>query len=402
MLEITGIWKTYGNRRMEEMVPAVKGVSLTVESGELFTLVGPSGCGKSTTLRCIAGLEQPDCGRIVVAGETLFERAHDEGARGINVPANKRGLGMVFQSYAIWPHLTVGQNVSFPLSVAKRSSRLSRKAIKERVFRALKAVHMEDFIDRQSTDLSGGQQQRIALARAVVTEPPLLLLDEPLSNLDAKLRESMRFEIRRLQRELGLTAVYVTHDQAEALSMSSRVAVMNRGSIVQVGTPQEIYEKPKSVFVADFIGASNFLQGTVVETLNAGSVLTVETALGRVTIDADNSDRPGDSVVLLVRCEAVKLVPLGSQVVVGDSYGSAGLVEASEYLGDRIEHTVRVKDALVRARGRAGSGISPGARVRLEVDPGAWIRLPAGEIAPDVKPPTIEGLQDQSCGALDE
>jgi iron(III) transport system ATP-binding protein len=243
MLTVDNLVKSYGDARRRgrgsveggaaagaaPRVFAVGGASFEVHDGELFTLLGPSGCGKTTTLRSIAGLESPDEGRISLGERVLFDAAGR-----VDVPANRRELGMVFQSYAIWPHMTVAKNVSFPLDVLPKRRRPSRGEIAERVERVLETTELAAYADRAATKLSGGQQQRLALARALVIRPELMLLDEPLSNLDAKLRESMRFELKRLQRDLGLTAIYVTHDQAEALVMSSRIAVMNAGRIEQV------------------------------------------------------------------------------------------------------------------------------------------------------------------------
>src|SRR5262245_40566541 len=240
-------------------VNAVDGISLGVETGKLVTLLGPSGCGKTTTLRCLAGLERPESGRIVIAGETM-----SDADKGIFVSPSDRGIGMVFQSYAIWPHMTVFENVAFPLRVA-RERKYSAAEVKEKVTRALDMVRMAGFETRPATQLSGGQQQRLAVARGLVREPKILLLDEPLSNLDAKLREQMRVELKRLQKQLGITTVYVTHDQSEALALSDEIAVFNAGRIVQRGTPHEIYRKPRTQFVADFIGSANFLTGTVKE-----------------------------------------------------------------------------------------------------------------------------------------
>src|SRR5438067_7033773 len=235
-------------------VRAVQNVSFEVPEGKLFTLLGPSGCGKTTTLRSIAGLEKPTAGEIEVGARVVYSSD-----RGIFVAPNKRNFGMVFQSYAIWPHMNVFQNVAFPLEVRK----LGKRDIREKVMRVLQAVQLDHLVDREATKLSGGQQQRLALARALVVEPQLLLLDEPLSNLDAKLRDRMRTELKRLQRELNLTTIYVTHDQSEALALSHEIAVMNEGRVVQIGTPREIYETPKNQFVADFVGSTNFIGGTV-------------------------------------------------------------------------------------------------------------------------------------------
>jgi iron(III) transport system ATP-binding protein len=260
IVSVRGISKSFAadesSRAGDGRVRAVDDVSFDVRPGEMFTLLGPSGCGKTTTLRSIAGLEDPDRGRITVDGTVFFD-----GARGVRVAPESRGLGMVFQSYAIWPHMTVFRNVSLPLAVLPRRRRPRTAAIRERVDRALAVTGLAEYADRSATKLSGGQQQRLALARALVVEPRVMLLDEPLSNLDATLRESMRFELKRLQRELGLTALYVTHDQTEALSMSSRIAVLQDGEVRQLGRPREVYERPESRFVADFIGVTNSSTG---------------------------------------------------------------------------------------------------------------------------------------------
>src|SRR5437868_860053 len=234
LLEVRELLKTFpaAKGELRGRVHAVDNVSLDVQEGELFTLLGPSGCGKTTTLRSIAGLETPDEGTISVRGRVLFSSQANT-----RVPANQRGLGMVFQSYAIWPHMNVYDNVAFPLQVLPRAKRPKRAEMREKVERALAVVKLDQLASREATALSGGQQQRLALARALVMEPSLLLLDEPLSNLDAKLRERMRFELKRLQRELGITTVYVTHDQSGALALSHQIAVMNRGRIEQIGAP---------------------------------------------------------------------------------------------------------------------------------------------------------------------
>src|SRR5438270_3576619 len=252
-------------------VNAVDGISLGIETGKLVTLLGPSGCGKTTTLRCLAGLERPEAGRIVIGNETVFDSA-----KRIFVSPSDRGIGMVFQSYAIWPHMTVFENVAFPLRVA-RERKYSGAEIKDKVARALEMVRMSGYETRPATQLSGGQQQRLAFARGLVREPKILLLDEPLSNLDAKLREQMRVELKRLQKRLGITTVYVTHDQSEALALSDEIAVFSAGRIIQRGTPQDIYRKPMSQFVADFIGSANFLPGTVSESNPADGIVVVDT-----------------------------------------------------------------------------------------------------------------------------
>src|SRR5258708_36274304 len=249
VLSVKSLYTEYASEH-GQIVKAAQDVSFEVPEGKLFTLLGPSGCGKTTTLRSIAGLERPTSGEIEVGGRVVYSSA-----RNIFVAPNRRNFGMVFQSYAIWPHMNVFQNVAFPLEVRK----LKKKEIRERVMRVLTAVQLDHLVDREATKLSGGQQQRLALARALVMDPQLLLLDEPLSNLDAKLRDAMRTELKRLQRELNLTTVYVTHDQTEALALSHEIAVMSDGFIKQVGTPRQIYETPNSQFVADFVRTTNFI-----------------------------------------------------------------------------------------------------------------------------------------------
>src|SRR5215213_5449326 len=254
-------------------VPAVRGVSFSVEPGEQLTLLGPSGCGKTTTLRAIAGLEQPSAGEIRIGGAPVYSSA-----RRINIPAEKRGLSMVFQSYAIWPHMTVFENVAYGLRVRRESS----AAIAEKVERALDMVQMRAFAQRGASQLSGGQQQRVALARAFVFQPEVLLFDEPLSNLDAKLRADMRMELRELQHRLGITSVYVTHDLEEALAMSDRIVVMRDGIIEQIGSPSDIYSKPRNAFVADFIGSSNLIAGRLRPDLASDGLIALETSAGHI------------------------------------------------------------------------------------------------------------------------
>src|SRR5690242_18704974 len=273
MLQVENLHKEFaaaGGAR----VAAVQNVSLSVPEGKLLTLLGPSGCGKATTLRCIAGLERPDSGHIAIGGKTVFDSKE-----GVLVGPAERGIGMVFQSYAIWPHMSVFENVAFPLRVS-RVRRYGKAEIAVKVKAALETVRLGGFGDRRATQLSGGQQQRLALARGLVAEPRLILLDEPLSNLDAKLREQMRFELKRLQMKLGLTAVYVTHDQSEALALSDEIAVFNQGRVVQRGTPLDIYRNPNCEFVADFVGSTNFLRGSVRSPAGIGAVGHVETAQG--------------------------------------------------------------------------------------------------------------------------
>jgi len=350
---------------------AVNDVSFEVKEGELFTLLGPSGCGKTTTLRSIAGLEHPDSGRIAVGERVMFSRG--ETSRAVNMPANRRGLGMVFQSYAIWPHMTVFDNVAFPLQVRKRSQRPSKKEIEERVARVLETMELSPQSGRQATKLSGGQQQRLALARALVIEPPLLLLDEPLSNLDAKLRESLRYELKRLQREMGITSVYVTHDQIEALALSTHIAVMQAGCVVQLGKPREVYDNPNNKFVAEFIGTSNFIPGTV--GAREGAEHRIETAIGRLFLEAGVEVGVGEEVVLSIRPEAVDLSTASSPAVRNEWRGK---VVTRAFLGDAVDHVVEVGKHEIRARVNPSTSIEPGTEVYLRFDPAKISLVPVG------------------------
>jgi iron(III) transport system ATP-binding protein len=298
-LRVEGLAKAYPDGRNKLGSNAVDGVDFKVEEGQFYSLLGPSGCGKTTTLRCIAGLEKPDNGVISIGGRPMSSA----GSRQFT-PPHKRPIGMVFQSYAIWPHLSVFDNVAFPLRAGGRRRRVGSKQITARVEEALAVVQLSEYIRRPATNLSGGQQQRLALARALVADPKILLLDEPLSNLDVKLRDAMRAELRSLQRRIGVTTLYVTHDQAEALSMSNRIAVMSGGKIVQEGSPREIYRAPQSQFVADFIGESNFLDGTVAG-LNGDGTAVVTTPAGSLTTKAPEGTVVGDKVTLGIRPQDV-------------------------------------------------------------------------------------------------
>jgi len=331
VLHVEGLFTEYPNDR-GRIVRAAQDVTFTVEEGRLFTLLGPSGCGKTTTLRSIAGLERPRAGEITVNGRVVYSSS-----AGVFVAPNRRGFGMVFQSYAIWPHMTVFQNAAFPLDVGDK--RYSRAQIRDNVMRVLTAVQLDDLADREATKLSGGQQQRLALARALVMEPALLLLDEPLSNLDAKLREKMRFELKRLQRELKITTVYVTHDQSEALALSHQIAVMNEGRILQIGRPRDIYEHPSSQFVADFVGNTNFIDGTVLRQESApDGCCVVRTDIGDVRVNAAQPLRPDERVALSVRPEDVELTEARPD---GDNVWE-GRVEQKIFLGEAIDFRVIV------------------------------------------------------------
>ena len=332
--------------RKSDIVRALDGVSFNVTEGKLFTLLGASGSGKTTTLRSIAGLERPDAGRIEIDDVAVFDSS-----AALFLPPNKRDLGMVFQSYAIWPHMTVFENVAFPLRVKRRS----RKEIKEAVERTLALMNMEQLAKRSATLLSGGQQQRLALARAIVGNPRLLLLDEPLSNLDAKLRERMRFEIKRLQVETGLTTVYVTHDQVEALALSDEIALMHDGRIVQQGSPASIYHSPESEYVADFIGSTNLLRGSLREGGEVGETCVV--AIGDATCAGvlAAAASPGAAVALTIRPESIRIEPARSpsQASPGALHGT---VRSSVFLGESTDFLVDAEGVEIRAR---VSGLKP-------------------------------------------
>ena len=359
MLSVKSLYTEYAGER-GEAIHAAQDVSFEVPEGKLFTLLGPSGCGKTTTLRSIAGLERPKSGEISVRGEPVYSSQ-----RGIFVAPNRRDFGMVFQSYAIWPHMNVFENAAFPLEVRSARSRhkLGRKEIAAKVMEVLRAVALDDLVDRAATKLSGGQQQRLALARALVMEPQLLLLDEPLSNLDAKLRERMRFELKRIQRELGITTVYVTHDQSEALALSHMIAVMDRGRIVQIGTPRDVYERPSDRFVADFVGTTNFLDAAVVAT-GGGERCRVRTAVGELNVRCGEYLRANDSVLVSVRPEDVELSEqpppqdnrdkADGEKADGDNADGdnfcVGEVQAKAFLGDCLDFQVKIGDFIVLAR----------------------------------------------------
>jgi iron(III) transport system ATP-binding protein len=370
LLEIERLVKRFpvsgGSGRGE--VTAIDGIDLAVEAGEFFTLLGPSGCGKTTTLRSVAGLERPDEGRVTLAGRVLF--SSDERAW---VPANRRGIGMVFQSYAIWPHMNVFENVAFPLRQGDRRRRPGAAGLRQKVDEALGAVQLEGFAGRRATELSGGQQQRLALARALVMEPRLLLLDEPLSNLDARLREEMRFEIKRLQHDLGITTLYVTHDQEEALAISDRIAVMHDGRIEQVGAPTDIYLSPTSRFVAAFVGLANFIEGTLTGGFDGSVELTTEDGPLLAKAPAGRAASPGDRLVAMIRPEHVRLVPepgAPADHPEGLHAGAwSGVVEDRSFLGDAVDYVARVGRQAIRVRSHPTFVVEVGTAVRVELPP---------------------------------
>lgn len=341
----------------------IKDVSFKLAPGAFFTLLGPSGCGKTTTLRSVAGLQQPDTGYIGVGERPFYDSNKD-----ISVPLNERGIGMVFQSYAIWPHMSVAENVSFPLRV-RADIKLSREEIEKKTRRALAAVSLEEVYDRPATKLSGGQQQRVALARAIVAEPQLLLLDEPLSNLDAALRESTRAELKRLQRQLGVTTVYVTHDQVEALEMSDEIAVMNRGEIIQLGSPKDVYLRPANRFVATFIGTTNLLAGTVEDRASADGVGSVRLSNGTLVQSVFAAKHVvGDKVDLSVRPENIRLSQKNAASHGADNCLN-GTVTLSAFLGSLNRYEVRCGDMLVQTSAPADVDLPVGTEVSLTFAP---------------------------------
>ena len=366
MLQVHDLCKTFQDHESKSArVYAVDHVSFTVEEGKFFTLLGPSGCGKTTTLRCIAGLEHPDGGDIVVADRVLFS-----GKRKVVVSPNDRNLGMVFQSYAIWPHMNVFDNVAFPLRVGKRR-RTPKAVVKERVERALNVVELGHLAGRFATKLSGGQQQRLALARALVIEPALLLLDEPLSNLDAKLRESLRFELKRLQREQGITTVYVTHDQSEALSMSNSVAVMHEGRISQIGDPFSIYLNPENAFVADFVGSTNFIEGVLVG--RQGDGWTVRTPNGPIVVSAAVGIKEKERCMVSIRPEHIEVLGDGSE---SGTNCFSGEVAARLFTGEAMVYRVKLGDGELSCRTPAAVRYSSGKPVTVHLPAEHAIAMP--------------------------
>ena len=369
MLKLESLTKVYA-ALPNEYAGGIRDANIDLAAGTFFTLLGPSGCGKTTTLRCIAGLETPDRGRIVVAGQPLFDSE-----AGISVPLHRRNIGMVFQSYAIWPHMTVFENVSFPMRVS-RTQRYSAAEIAKAVDAALESVGLKGYAGRSATQLSGGQQQRVALARAIVHRPKLLLLDEPLSNLDASLREDMRTELKRLQRELGVTAIYVTHDQSEALAMSDTIAVIAGGRMMQIGTPRDIYFRPANEFVAGFIGHTNILRGRI---NGAG----VSQGFGSVELDGGGSLRcrvdadVGPDVAVSIRPEDIA-VQLGETAGCDGLNVLPGVVTAASFLGNVVHYEIKPRnaDSTFRVEGDPTAPIDTGVKVTMSFDPDKTIAVP--------------------------
>ncbi len=346
---------TYRSAKVEH--PAVRDISIEIPQAQFYTLLGPSGCGKTTTLRCVAGLERPDSGEIMV-GDTIVYSSE----KNIWVPPNERNIGMVFQSYAIWPHMSVFDNVAFPL--IHKKPRPPRGQIRDLVMKALSLVQLNNLEDRPAPFLSGGQQQRLALARALVAEPKVLLLDEPLSNLDAKLREEMRFELAELVKRLDVTTLFVTHEQIEALTMSDMMAVMNNGVIAQEGSPTEIYRAPQGSFVADFIGKTNFLEGDVVKVEPGNGIrrAQVKTAIGAFDCRMSGAASVGDSVKIAMRPENVSIAAPGTSV---NGNAVQGQVEAVIFLGNLLDCAVNVDGHTFHVQLHPTGPPAPGRKVEL-------------------------------------
>jgi len=337
-------------------------LSLEIRDGELMTLLGPSGCGKTTTLRCVAGLLKPDSGEIYLGERRLTD-----------LPPERRGIGLVFQNYALWPHMTVYGNLVFGLQLRGISSAES----KQRIDNALALVRLSGLQERYPRQLSGGQQQRVALARALVIEPRLLLLDEPLSNLDAQLREEMRFEIRELQKKLGVTAIYVTHDQAEALALSDRITILHQGKLVQIGSPSDIYTHPGNRFVAGFIGLTSFLEGVIVQAEEGGQFALVQLGEG-LTIRAHAAEpKIGQRVTLAVRPEHIRLYLERTAEAMAETNLLAATVVQSAYLGNALDYRLQIRDWILRAQTSTDRRLEPGQTVWLAFSPDQVTLIPA-------------------------
>ena len=361
MLTVTGLCKRYDEQGPDRPY-ALRDVSFEVAEGEFFTLFGPSGCGKSTLLRCIAGLEQHQAGEIAIGGIVVSSPA-----RKIALKPEKRPMGLVFQSYAIWPHMTVYDNVAFPLLHGRAKMRAAQaRPVAENL---LERVGLASFSSSLATRLSGGQQQRLALARALAARPQVLLLDEPLSNLDAALRTSLRRELRQIQQESGVTTVYVTHDQAEALSMSDRMAVLNAGTIRQVGPPRQVYFSPREEFIARLVGAANVISGVVAA---AGHGALIDSEIGPLRARTVLGHAVGSQVSCFVRPENVNVTPRGAGA--GEAAGAIpGRLSGREFTGGRLECVVTVGPLEVRGWAAPDADLTPGDEVQMEFVGGVMV-----------------------------
>jgi iron(III) transport system ATP-binding protein len=356
MLRVDNLGKNFPTENGE--VRAVQNLQLEVSKGEFFTLLGPSGSGKSTTLRCIAGLEHAEEGEIFIDDQCVFSAPGR-----ILVQPDDRPIGMVFQSYAVWPHMDVFHNVAFPLLYGAKGKRFSKSQIHEQVSEALRLVQLSGLESRPTTQLSGGQQQRVALARALVRKPKLLLLDEPLSNLDAKLREEMRLDLKELTQSLHMTTFFVTHDQIEALAMSDRVGVIMSGELLETGSPHEMYVRPKHRRVAEFLGSANSLQARV---LRSGSSGEIETAIGKLCLDVCEDFPVGTPVTVIIRPEGIQC---SAQKPNGAANVFEGKLKRVLFLGTFIDGQVEVQQQTFRVFLNVYDPLIPGQRVFLQVPP---------------------------------
>ncbi|MBX3142236.1 MAG: ABC transporter ATP-binding protein [Trueperaceae bacterium] len=342
-------------------VTALNDVDLTVPNGTVTTLLGPSGCGKTTLLRCIAGLETPDSGTIRIGDAVVWQ---SDGRSTTSVTPDKRGIGMVFQTYAIWPHMTVFENVAYPL----QSQGVPRSEVPERVAQALKFVQLSGYEKRPATALSGGQQQRVSLARAIVSEPRVILFDEPLSNLDAKLREETRAELRELLTRLGITSLYVTHDRFEALALSDDVVVMQSGNIVQRGSPDEVYFRSNTHFVMDFMGKANFLKAQVVEAEHSSGYLLAQTEVGPLLCERHADLKAGQEGQVAVRMEFLQVVGAAESKNLPANHVTA-TVTSEMFLGEYREVDLLAGETRLHLRQPAMSPLTPGTNVELRFEP---------------------------------
>lgn len=356
VLKVENLSKRFGQ------VQAIADISFEVQDGEVLSLLGPSGCGKTTTLRCLAGFEMPDSGKIYL------------GTREIStLTPEQRGIGMVFQNYALWPHMTVYGNLAFGLQIRK----IGREEIDKRIKTVLNLVRLSGYEDRYPRQLSGGQQQRIAMARALVIEPDIMLLDEPLSNLDAQLREEMRFEFIELQRKLGITAIYVTHDQAEAMVISDKIIILNQGKVVQMGTPQEIYTNPQNRFVAGFIAVTSFIEGTV-NTLDKEDQVFIKTDDNILIKGFKSGLQVGDKVSIALRINAIRFIAEDREQKDRTNIFEGKILQAS-YLGDIVDYRIKIGKWLVRTDSSAKINYQVGDQVRVYLPPEELIIIPERE-----------------------
>ena len=329
IVEVRSLVKHF-HREDKTVVPAIDTVDLDVHPGEFVVLLGPSGCGKTTLLRCIAGLEKPDTGSIEIQGKKVFDSSV-----GLVIPPERRNISMIFQSYALWPHMSAFDNIAYPL----QNRNVAKASVVERVHGALKLVGIPELSQQFPAQMSGGQQQRVALARAIVSNDDLVLFDEPLSNVDAKVREQLRIELLEMQRKLGFSALYVTHDQTEAMALAHRVAIIRLGKVVQIGSPRDVYERPSSRYVARFVGTTNELNGTVVSATGGDGTVRVATEFGElVAVFSGPSFKAGDKVAVVIRPERCTL----STTEPTGPIKWSGTIEAALFLGSHTEHVVRI------------------------------------------------------------